>query len=61
MTITQLGRFEVKVENNNRVKLCTLFVVPGNGQALLGMPDTETLDILPINCNIKGTKEVDKA
>ena len=28
-----------------------IFVVPGNGQALVGMPDLETQDVLRINCN----------
>ena len=32
-TITQLGRCKVKVENNNIFKICSFFVVTGNGQA----------------------------
>ena len=28
------------------MKNCIFFVVPGDGEALLGMPDTELLDIL---------------
>ena len=35
-------------------------MVPGNGQALLGMPGIETHNILPINCNTIGTKETDR-
>ena len=27
----------------------SIFVVPGNGQALLGMPDTDVLNIININ------------
>ena len=59
-TIIQLGRYN-KVKKHNREKLCIFFVVPGNGQALPGLPDFETLDILTTNCNIIDTKEADKA
>ena len=34
-----------------------LFVVPGDGDVLVGMPDIELLNMLQINCNTKGTKE----
>ena len=37
-TIMQLEICRVTLENNNKCKLCNLFVVPGNRQALLGMP-----------------------
>ena len=33
--------------------MCRFFVVPGNGQALLGILDIETLDVLTVNCNTK--------
>ena len=36
-------------------------MVLGNGQALLAMPDTEMLGILPINCTTIGTQEADSA
>ena len=42
-TITQLGMCTVRIENNNKRKMCSFFVVPRNRQPLLGMPDTETL------------------
>ena len=29
--------------------MCVFFVVPGNGQALLGMPDTAALNIINLN------------
>ena len=32
------------------------FVVPGDGDALLGMPNIEVLNILQINYNTIGTK-----
>ena len=38
------------------MKTCDFFVVPGNSQALLGMPDIDTLDVLTINCNTKDTQ-----
>ena len=41
------------------MKICSFLSVPRKGQALLGMPDIETLGILIINCNIIDMKEVD--
>ena len=49
-TITQLGRCKVEIENDNKCKECIFFVVPGDGETLLGMPDIEWLNILDINC-----------
>ena len=45
----QLGTSAVVIKFKN-VKKCVLFVVLGNGQALLGMPDATYLNI--INANI---------
>ena len=42
-TITQLSRCKVEIENNDKCKKCISFVVPGNGEALLGMPYIELL------------------
>ena len=42
---------KVKSEHNNKWKAYEIFVVPGNGQTMWGMPDIETLDVLTINCN----------
>ena len=39
----------VLIELKNVKKCCIFFVVPGNRQALLGMPDTATLNIININ------------
>ena len=50
-----------KIEHNNKQKKSYFFVVLRNGQALLGMPDIEILDILDINCNTTGTQEADRA
>ena len=44
-TITQLGRCKVKIGNNNKCKTCIFFVVPGDGETLLGMPDIELLNV----------------
>ena len=35
--------------NKYKQNVCTFFVVLGSGPALLGMPDIETLSVLPIN------------
>ena len=39
--------------------MCIFFVVPGNRQALLGMPDIDMLSIIKINCNAIGTHRYD--
>ena len=38
-----------------------LFVVPEDGDALLGMPDIELLNILQINCNTIDTVKEENA
>ena len=48
-TITQLGTYKVIIEHKNNRKRCQFFVVPGNGQALLGMLDTDAVQIININ------------
>ena len=45
----QLGTCLVLIKFKNVKKHCVFFVVPGNGQALLGMPDTEALNIINLN------------
>ena len=47
--ITQLGTFAVIISYKNNRRKCDFFVVPENGQALLGMPDTVTLNIIKVN------------
>ena len=39
--------------------MCKFFVDPGNGQALLGMPDIEMLNIINKNCNSTATHGAD--
>ena len=58
-TKIQLGRCTVKIENNNKIKMCSFFVVSRTRQPLLGMPDIETLGILTINSNTIKSKEAD--
>ena len=48
--ITQLGMCMVVIKLKNIKKRCVFFVVPGNGQVLLRMPDTAALKF--INTNI---------
>ena len=33
-TITQLGRFNVEIENKNKCQKCIFFVVPGDAEVL---------------------------
>ena len=49
MHIMQLCMFAVQIKFKNIKKRCTFFVVPGNGQALLGMPDTMVLNLINLN------------
>ena len=44
--ITQLGTCMVTIEFKNSKKHCVFFVVPGNGQALLRMPDMAVVKYL---------------
>ena len=39
------------IQFRNIKKRCVFFVVPGNGQALLGMPDTAALKLINVNIN----------
>ena len=50
--ITQLGTCVVKIKFKNSKKHCVFFVVLGNSQALLGMPDTAALNILNLNIDL---------
>ena len=45
----QLGTCMVQIKFKNIMKRCTFFVVPGNGQVLLGMPDTTALNLINLN------------
>ena len=56
--ITQLGTCTVTINFKNIKKRCGFFVVPRNGQALLGMPYTAVLKIININIDsIQAVKE----
>ena len=56
-TITHLGMCKVLVEHNNNKKECEYFVVPGNGQVLLDMLDTDMLNITSINIHAIGADD----
>ena len=47
----QLGMCTVHIKFKNVKKRCIFFVVPRNGQALLGMPDMAALNIINLNIN----------
>ena len=47
--ITQLGMCAVHIKFKNVKKRCIFFFVPGNGHALIGMPDTAALNIINLN------------
>ena len=56
--ITQLGTCMVTINFKDIEKRCVFFVVPRNGQVLLGMPDTGALTIININIvSIQALKE----
>ena len=42
----------VKIRHKDKVARCRFFVVPGDGPALLGMPDIKLLSILMIMFNV---------
>ena len=56
-TITQLGTCRVEVDHKNNKEKCRFFAVPGSGQALLGMPDTDVLNIIKINIHSIGAEQ----
>ena len=47
--ITQLGTCAVIISYKSNRRKCKFFVVPGNDQALLDMPDTAALKIINLN------------
>ena len=49
MHIMQLGMCAVHIKLKNIKKRYVFLVAPGNGQALLGMPDTVVLNIINLN------------
>ena len=48
ITLTLLGKCIVEIEHKNNRETCRVFVVPRNGQVLLGIPDTDVLNITNI-------------
>ena len=60
MFITQLGTWAVTIEYKNNKRKCEFFVVPGNDQVLLGMPDTAVLKIININTDSLDADDIQK-
>ena len=52
-----MGTCTVEIEHENNKKRCKFFVVPGNGQVSLGMPDIDALNIIKVNIHSIGTKQ----
>ena len=44
-----MGTCAVEIEHNNKHKMCKYFVVLGNEQTLLGMPDIDIINIINMN------------
>ena len=55
--ITQLGICIIELEHKNNKRKCRFFVVPGKGQALLGIPDIDVLNIIKINIHAIGVEQ----
>ena len=53
----QLGTCVVTINFKDNKKRCTFFVVPQNGQALLCMPDIDSLNIINVNIHSIGTEQ----
>ena len=47
--IAQVGACMVIIKHKDNKKKCEFFVVPRNGQVLLGIPDTASLNIINVN------------
>ena len=60
MFINWLGTCTVTIEHKNNRKKCQFFVVLGNGQALLGMPDTAALKLINIKIDSIDAEDTQK-
>ena len=54
LDIEQLGMCTVKLMHKDKSANCRFLVVPGDGPALLWMPDIQLLNILRITCEVIG-------
>ena len=56
-TVSQLCMCTVLIEYKSNKKRCKFFIVPGNGLTLLGMPETDVLNIIDINIHSIGVED----
>ena len=49
--IPQKGVLKVTITHKGIEFWCSFFLVPGNGSALLGMPECKRLQLLNMNCS----------
>ena len=56
--IAQLGTCMVIINYQDNKKKCEFFLVPRDGQVLLGMPDTTALNIINVRKNIELTQKI---
>ena len=60
LEIKQLGVHTVGLRHKYKTAKCRFFVIPGEGPALLGMPDIEVLRILKITLGVIGNPPENK-
>ena len=58
--IEQIGVCTVKLRYKDKITRYRFFVVPGDGPALLGMPEIELLGILKIMCDVIEGQQADR-
>ena len=56
----ELGRCSVRIRHNDKCVKCRFLVVPGDGPALLGMPDIELFGIIRVMCGTIDNKTNDR-
>ena len=60
LCIPQIGIWRVTIINKSIKFQCIFSVMPGNGPALLGMPECERLQLLSINCSPRNDKQKER-
>ena len=59
-TITQFGMCKVRLQHSDKQKICKFFMVPRNGQALLGMPVINMQNMIAIKFSTVDTPVADQ-